>query len=71
MKFRTAYFTQELFVKVTRFLLVFIEQLPVAEARLTRLALIFALFDHGLFRRFIVRLLVLDELLVAQERVAT
>jgi hypothetical protein len=69
MELRTANFAQKLFVKVPRFLLVFVEQLPIAVTRLTRLALIFAFFYRGLFGRLVMRLLVLNKLLVAQEGV--
>lgn len=71
MEFRTTNFTQELFVEVTRFLLVLVEQFPIAEARLACFALVLALLDRWLFGWFVVRFLVLHELLVSQERVTT
>lgn len=70
MKLRAANLAEKLLVEVTRLLLVLIEQLPVAEARLARFTFVFALLDHGLLGRLVVRLLVLDELLIAEERVA-
>jgi hypothetical protein len=70
MELRTAYFTQKLLVEMTRFLLVFIEKLPVAVARLTCFALIFAFLYRGLLGRFVVRLFVLYKLLIPKERVS-
>lgn len=65
MKVRAANFAQELLVEMTRLLLVLIEQLPVAVARLARLALVLALFHNGLLWRLVVRLLMLYKLLIS------
>lgn len=70
-EFGTADLAQELFIKVSRLLLVLIEQLPVAEIRLTLFALIFAFLHNGLFGRLFVGLLMLHKLLVPKERFAT
>lgn len=65
MEFRAANLAQKLLVEVTRFLLVLVEQLPIAVARLARFALVFALLYRGLLWRLVVRLLVLHKLLIA------
>lgn len=70
MKIGSTNFTQEFLVEVTRFLLVLVKQFPIAVARLTSFALVFALLNYRLFGRLIVRLFVFNKLLIAQERVA-
>lgn len=63
-EFGTADLAQELFIEMPRLLLVLIEQLPVAEVRLTLFALILAFLHNGLFGRLFMSLLVLYKLLV-------
>lgn len=75
-EFTAAYLAKELLIDMTSFLLVLIEELPIAKARQTArlLALVLALFGHRHRRRLfrllslhVVRLLMLDELLIPQE----
>lgn len=74
-EFTAAYLAKELLIDMTSFLLVLIEELPIAKARQAArlLALVLALFGHGrrrllrLLSLHVVRLFVLDELLIPQE----